>query len=243
MNIMRDTIWQFIFGFTGIGIAVLVYFLQRRKKSLSYQVMSEAPLLTVKEGLEGNIKIFFGEKPVPNVHLIILRILNDGNIPILPGDFQNNLRFSFGQKTTVLSAEVTDALPRTFKPNVTIESDRVVFQPTLLNGGDMATLKLLLAGYNSTIECDSRIVGVKDVKRVNENFNLSGLYTSIGAILFITGVVLFSVLFYGWAPYDIGFAFRYPKFILQFAFYTILVFVGLTLVVFGIPRRVKDPTR
>lgn len=243
MDILRDTVWQFVFGFLGIGIAVLIYFLQRRKKSLSYQVISETPLLTVKEGLEGNIKILFGEKPVPNVHLVVLRILNNGNIPILSNEFQNDLRFSFGQKTTILSAEVTDTLPKTFKPTIAIESDCVVLQPTLLNGGDMATIKLLLAGYNNKIECDSRIVGVKDVKRVNESFNLSGIYTSVGIILFITGVVLFSMLFHACASLSIGYLFRQWFFILQFVFYTILVFAGLVLVLLGIPIRAKGQIR
>ncbi len=243
VNILRDTIWQFIFGLLGIGIAVLIYLLQRNKKSLSYQIVSEAPLLSVREGLERNIKILFGEKPVPNVHLVVLRILNDGNTPILANDFQNNLRFSFGKNTSVLSVETLETAPKTFKPEVVIESNCVVFQPTLWNNGDMIAIQLLLGGYNNLIECDSRIVGVKDVKREKEGFSLSGIYTSMGIVLLFTGIVLFSVLFYGWSSFYISFAFQHWIFILQFVFFTVLVFAGLVFITLGLPKKIKDATR
>jgi hypothetical protein len=243
VNFLRDTIWQFIFGLLGVGIAVLIYFLQRHRKSLSYQIVSEVPLLSVREDLGGNIKILFGEKAVPNVQLVVLRILNDGNTPVLANDFQNNLRFSFGQKTSVLSAEVIETVPRTFRPVVAIESNCVVFQPALWNSGDVATIRLLLGGHDNLVECDSRIVGVRDVKKVKEGFNLSGMYTSMGIVLLFTGIVLFSILFYGWSHLSIGFAFRQWIFLLQFAFSTILVIAGMVFVVLGLPIRIKDTTR
>ncbi len=233
MDFLRDTIWQFVFGLLGIGIAVFIYLLQRRKKSLSYQVISEAPLLTVREGLEGNIKILYGEKLVPDVHLVVIRILNNGNTPILSSDFEENLQFSFGQKTAILSAEVTDSLPKTFKPAIDVEADHIVLQRTLLNGGDEATIKLLLAGYNNTIECYSRIVGIKDVKRTSESFNLSGMYKSMGIVLFATGAILFSILFYNWSNFRIDFIFSRPIFVFQFVFYIALLFTGLTLLILG----------
>jgi hypothetical protein len=99
IEFLRDSIWQFICGIGGIGVAVLIYFLQRRKKSLPYQVLAATPLLTVNEELKGKIQVTFEGTPVQNVHLVLLKILNNGNVPIASSDFELPLSFSFGEKS------------------------------------------------------------------------------------------------------------------------------------------------
>jgi hypothetical protein len=240
---LRDTIWQFIFGFLGIAVAILVYLSQRRKKSLSYQVVSETALLTVQEGLEDKIKILFGENPVRDVHLVVLRILNDGSIPIVAGDFAESVAFSFGKDATVLSAEVIDTVPKTLKPTVTSEAGRVVFQPTLLNGGDVVSIKLLLAQYKKTIECSARIAGVRDVKRVNEGFRLSGIYPVIGLLVSVSGIVLLSALLRIHADASIRLAFFTPAFVLQFIIFIALSLVGIMILLSGTQIGGKNRTR
>src|SRR5690242_20678356 len=125
MNILRDPIWQFISVFLASVDFVFNYFTTRRKKSLSYHVISETALLKkMDEGFREKIKILYKEKPdeektiqIPSAHLIVLRILNDGNVCILPNDFYGSIiGFSFGKETTVLDFKIKDTFPEDLTP-------------------------------------------------------------------------------------------------------------------------------
>jgi hypothetical protein len=90
MEFLRDPIWQFvgaIIAVIGVIAAVWIYSLQKSKKSLSYNILASNELLTASEEIRGRIKILFDKKPVENVHLLVMQITNDGNLPILPADF------------------------------------------------------------------------------------------------------------------------------------------------------------
>lgn len=50
-EILRDPVWQFIgaiFALAAIVIVVIIYWMQRQRKSLSYEIISCTPLLSVK---------------------------------------------------------------------------------------------------------------------------------------------------------------------------------------------------
>ena len=56
IELLRDPLWQFvgaILGFVAIGITIIIFWLQRTRKSLSYEILSNTSLLTIKEELEG----------------------------------------------------------------------------------------------------------------------------------------------------------------------------------------------
>ena len=147
-------------------MSVYLFILQRKKKSLSYQVLSSTDLLTVNEEIKGKIKILYEEIPIQNVSLIILRIINDGNLPITSSDFERPISFSFGSESSILSAEIIDKSPSTLKPDLKPDTSQIGLIPVLLNNKDSITVKLLVSGFAGRIEPDARIVGVGEIKRI-----------------------------------------------------------------------------
>ncbi len=121
MEFLRDPIWQFvgaILAVIAITISIYFFYLQRTKKSLIYDVLLDYPLLSSKSDLENRVQILFDDKYVSNVYIFVLRIYNDGNVPILPIDFIEPLRFSFGDNSEILEMEIVENNPTNFKAQI-----------------------------------------------------------------------------------------------------------------------------
>lgn len=164
---LRDPIWQSIgaiIAILAIIISVYIFLLQRNKKTLAYDVLLNVPLLTKKEGLEGRIKIRFDDNYVENIHLIALKVSNEGNIPILPTDFVEHLRFTLGEANRVLGAEVSSLTPPELSPKITTKGSTIEVEPLLLNSGDSFLIKLLLTKPGTNIQANARIVGVSKIQ-------------------------------------------------------------------------------
>ena len=205
MELLRDPIWQFIgalLALAGIVAGVRIYQLQRKEKKLSYEVLVDNELLTSSEELQGKIRIFFGKKTVQNVHLLIVKITNDGDIPIAPSDFYEALTFLFSDTTKLLSVEVTECYPISLKVEVQHNNNCVFISPVLLNNGDFFTLKLMLSQYDGNLKVTSRIIGVDSIQdtkaselsgRNRKLLTISTIFIAIG-ILSLILVIGFSIV-------------------------------------------------
>lgn len=173
IEIFRDSIWQFvgaIIAVIALGISVIFFILQRNKKSLSYDVLSNISLLYAREEIQDELQILYKGISVKNVSLLILKIINDGNQPIKTTDFEKPLSFTFSQNTQVLSAEVFKVSPENLEVVIENQNDRITLNPLLFNNGDFISLKIILNNFERKIKADTRIIGVKDVKHV-KNFS------------------------------------------------------------------------
>jgi len=178
MDILRDPIWQFmgaLLALVAIVVAIYIYFLQKYKKSLSYTILTDNELLTTSEELHGKIKIFFGKTRIQNINFLAIQIKNEGNVPILPTDFYEKLSLSFGSKTKILSAELTERYPDTLKPILRVETTTLLIDPILINHEDYFTIKVLLSQYDNQIKVGGRIAGVKSIRKAI-NLENSPLY-------------------------------------------------------------------
>jgi hypothetical protein len=186
---LRDPIWQFIgavLAIIAIIISIYLYYLQRNKKSLSYDVLLDYRLLSKESGLERRVQILFDGETVRNVSVFAVRIFNDGNIPILATDFVEPLNFSFGTNSKILEAEIAECYPPSLKPAIIINKNGVTLEPLLLNGGDSIILKLLLSKNRDHYESNARIVGVSRLRKgsiSNKYFS----YAVFGLILALLG--------------------------------------------------------
>ena len=170
MEFLRDPIWQFvgaIIAVIGVIAAVWLYLLQKNKKSLSYNILASNELLTASEEIRGRIKILFDKKPVENVHLLVMQITNDGNLPILPSDFYEPIRISFGEGSKILSAETTNRFPDSFQQELNIEGNSLSIVPTLINSKDTLVIKFLLAQYSNGLKIGARIAGIGQITTGN----------------------------------------------------------------------------
>lgn len=169
MDILKDPLWQFIIlaviAVIGIVVAVIPLW-QKNRKRLSYEIITSNELLTASEELEGHIEIRFNNVPVRNVHLLVVKLTNDGNVPILETDFYESVVFYFGKNTRILSEEIIENSPETFRPTFITDDDSTILevQPTLMNGHDSFTIKFLLTQYtDGEMKISGRIVGVKEI--------------------------------------------------------------------------------
>lgn len=187
---LRDPFWQFVgavFALATLAASVVFYFLQRTRKALSYEVVSRTSLMSVKEEVKGRVQILFDGTPVSDAHMIIMRVTNAGNVPIVPSDFLRPVKFGFGETVQILSAEVMETNPDNIEHSVEVDTGAVMLTPVLLNGGDSITLKVLLAQYEGEIDVDGRIVGVKHVQTAREPL-LPFVTMLIGIVMTMGGI-------------------------------------------------------
>jgi hypothetical protein len=168
-ELLRDPLWQFVgvvAAFGAIIISIVLFMKSRSRKSLSYLVVSITPLLSVKAEIKRDLQILYKGKPIEQVHLIIIKVINSGNVPVIAKDFERPFSLIFGEEAQVLTAEVVKTVPDVLRPSIKFEARKVVLDPILLNGGDSITLKLLVSRLSCGFSVDARIVGVREIKEL-----------------------------------------------------------------------------
>lgn len=164
---LRDPIWQFvgaILTFVSVFISLILYWVDRRHKALSYEVISENLLSAIGEEFKERARIVFEGKPVQSIYKIVIRVINSGNVPILPVEYVDPVNFRFGKEAQILAAEIVRTNPSNLQDSteIIIERTRAILKPALLNMGDSITFTALIGQYSQTT-VDGRIVGVREI--------------------------------------------------------------------------------
>jgi hypothetical protein len=186
VSFLRDGIWQFvgvILSIIAISVTVIIYFRQRKLKEISYEIISESSLLSVSKEVEGKLQILLDGQPVKGVHLILFRIANTGNLPILPSDYLKNLNILFDGNANILSAEITNLIPKDIDTTINVIDKSISFSPSLLNSEDTIVLKVLVSEFNGNIDVVGRIAGIKNIKRLRSSVSYSSKFYVIASIL------------------------------------------------------------
>ncbi|MGH2605063.1 MAG: hypothetical protein ACRDG5_00590, partial [Anaerolineales bacterium] len=97
--------------------------------------------------------------------LILLRIENTGNQPILEGDFNQPIRLSISPTAAIGEVSVQETRPTgiLLTPSL-ISSSEVRLSPTLLNPGDQAIIRILAVNNHGTLSIDARIAGLPQLE-------------------------------------------------------------------------------
>lgn len=214
-EILRDPMWQFVGVLVTIIIGVISLIIvsaERRKKVLSYEIISSTSLISVRQEIRDKLKIVYQGKIISQLYLNLIKIINSGNLPITASDFAVPVTFVFKNGTEIITAEVSGKKPAGLEATVAYTDTQVVLKPTLLNSGDSVEIKVLSTGQGDVTSVNGRIIGVKEIKKVSSHGRLymsmaiaglllftvgelMGIYDlSLGWLLFILGVFLF---FYG----------------------------------------------
>jgi hypothetical protein len=193
LELLRDPAWQFVGAVIGLAALVamfLVYWLQRQRKAIAYEVVSKNQLLTVREELEGRLQVMYEGQPARDICLLVLKLLNTGNVAIATADYERPVSFSTGPSSKILSAAVTEVDPDNLVVVLKSEESRVVIEPVLLNSKDSITLKLLVSDFSGTISTDGRIIGVKAIEHRGETTGYHTLLMAFFVICIAIGVYL-----------------------------------------------------
>lgn len=155
--------WQGIGVLVAILLTISGWWWQQSRKELSYEVVSQTPLVSLEDPTSQQLQVLFNGKPVSDPNLIVLRVQNTGNVPIPTTDYEKPLTFRFGQAVEVLSAEITNMTPPNLSASVNISSNSVELSPVLLNSDDEILLKVLVASSDININAYARIIGVGEI--------------------------------------------------------------------------------
>lgn len=197
-DIIRDPMWQF-FGVIFVVISIIVsgifFRLQRQRSALSWKIISNTPLVRINSEVKGNLQVLFNGNPVKDIQLIIIKIINTGNVSIKSGDYERPLNLNFDENAQILAAEVIETNPNNIEVSANIEEREVFISPTLLNKGDSFTIKILVNQFNNQILIDGRIVGVKEIQKIVEKDITTDLkFLIIGILIGMITAVISSII-------------------------------------------------
>lgn len=190
--IFRDPIWTFVAAIVAVLaliVTIIIFVSQKRKKSLSWVILSRTELLNNRQEIEGKIKILFEDKEIKDVSLIIIRMLNSGNVPIAASDYEENLRINFGENAKIILAEITSTNPEYLPVTYNIRKNLVEFFPSLLNSKDGFTLKILASEAARQPAVSARILGIRQITKLKEGSVLSVIFVTIGMLLMMAGPI------------------------------------------------------
>lgn len=192
-DILRDPIWQFvgvILSFAALFFTFYFYKKQFSSKRLSYDIRTSTSVLSVRADMKGKLKVLFEGKEVSNVQLLIIRLLNSGDMSIVPSDFEQPVSLSFGDFAKVLTFEVTETSPSNLEALISLKDKLVILKPLLLNQRDWIDIKIVISGYPE-VKVMGRLVGVNIIENLatkERRFNI--------VLVFINGFFIFLALIF-----------------------------------------------
>lgn len=196
LEILRDPMWQFIgafFTIIAVIFTIIFFKMQHRHKAVSYKTLSYTPLV-IKDEIGEKLQIVFEGKLVEDVNLSVIKIYNTGNTPIVSNDYERPINLYFGENSQILTTEVIEKNPDTLEVSAHIEGTRVILDPLLLNQKDSITIKTIFSQSDKSINnviIDGRIVGVKEIKKISENFYLQLIgFFFIGGSMGMVGSII-----------------------------------------------------
>jgi hypothetical protein len=182
-----------------IVVPIIVSRLERRKKSLAYEILANTSLISIRDEIKDELQILFRGKPAESLHLILVKIINNGNVPIVPTDHIRPLSLSLGGMAEIHAVEVIESHPEKLEASVQVNENEIVLEPLLLNNGDWITLKVLATGLTDTPHVSARIIGVQSVRRVSSS-NVIRVGVPMRLIRFVLVFITFSYLAWQYFP-------------------------------------------
>jgi len=172
-GILTNLMWPIIgtiIALVAIFISIILFYFGKKTKRLSYDIVSNNPILLKKEDIKGKLEIFFNGKSVEDVYLIVIKLINSGNVPIETDDYEKPIVINFGKNAQILTVEVTETDPSGISVPIHTHKNKFEINPVLLNKSDSINFKILVSKFsNSDITFDGRIVGVKEIRKMTEN--------------------------------------------------------------------------
>lgn len=141
-------------------IAYYFYRKQKLQKILSKKIISITSLIS-KNGSTNELDIFYHGEKLNNPNVILIKFINNGNIPIQSSDFVKPIIISFNDINKIISSEITDL-------TTTQTDSEVIIKPLLINIGEYFIVKIIVDGVLYQTNFNTRIVGIKSISEYKE---------------------------------------------------------------------------
>lgn len=207
MSFSIEILLGFLAVIAAITVPLIIFFLQKSKKRLAYEIVSNTQLVGVKSEVQNKIKIYYENKLVENVHLLLIRIINNGNQSISIGDFAKRIDINLGNNLNILTCEILRQYPDNLDVNVIKVVDSIQIEPLLLNPKDNFTIKILLSDYKENFEVSARIEGISKIEVYKEPqplLNITLMLTFIPFLIVMITRIFFEDTFKNYFGFDIS---------------------------------------
>ena len=184
MNVELNTILTASGLLVTIAFGYFQWWLNRKR--FSFGVLSNNLLSSADEEIQDEVEIRYKNVRVKDVRLIVIRMTNDGSVPIRKEDFEQAIEVSF-PRATILSVELADKSPRNLKIPFTSGMDWFEVAPALFNAGDYVDFKILISSYEENLEVDTRILNVPKITILEHEADNRSIFMSMFALLVTVG--------------------------------------------------------
>jgi hypothetical protein len=160
-----------IIGLVAIPLAVLGLIYSKRQlqvKELTIQYLVNSPAVTIRMRLEG-LKILLNDREIKSLNVVLVRIINSGNIAIKKSDYEHDTKIEVGKDAKIFIADVYRTEPKNLIEEVETSADdtSMSIKPLLLNKGEWIELSMIVENPNKIITANARIADTK-VKETNK---------------------------------------------------------------------------
>lgn len=176
----NNPVWQFlscvIAAFSFLLYSYSIYdalIINRSQKSLKIDIAHCNTVIPLKGPTPKGFEIFYDGKKIDEASVIGVRILNIGNIPIVPNDYEKPINIKLPPTVKILSASVDSVHPKDLKPKITlINESEISIGPLLLNPLDNFEIDILAINIPDSIADEisitGRINGIKELSIFKE---------------------------------------------------------------------------
>lgn len=199
-ELLQDSTFKAILSVLAIisPASFFIYWKQRKRKSLGYELLSIMPLSSVDSNTllsyrQIGLQITFNNEIISHAHFITVRITNTGNVPIKKEDFDEPITLYFGEKAKVLAWRGGGQNPE-IQIKLKIEPQRVIVEPILLNDKDSFLIETFVSDFIGKVRVLGRIVGVKEIKDTSGGLPISREEELVNEALFLS-IVIFLLAF------------------------------------------------
>lgn len=184
--------WKVILAAVSLMVALvaLVYFQWwRNRKRFSYEILSDVVLVSAEKEIRDKLEIRFEGQPVKNVQLLVIKLINDGYVPIKRDDFEKEVKFQF-PRAKILTAEKIHFNPENIGTQLSYRDDWLTIDPVLFNRKDYIKFKLLLSDYTG-MTIDARIVGITKIGRLKTRLYQTRILQALAVLATLTFISFF----------------------------------------------------
>ncbi len=166
LEFLRDAVWQFVgalFTLAAIGVSVWVYIAQTPRKRLLIERVARVPLVTIGADRIPGLQITIDGRKIEKATVVLIRITNSGKVPLMAGDFDQNITLDFEAGAVVLDAQIADTQPKHLPITTDHSANLVTFSKNLMNPGDTFLCRVLIQDSSGNYVPKARVAGVREI--------------------------------------------------------------------------------
>ncbi|HEY9784162.1 MAG TPA: hypothetical protein V6D17_02085 [Candidatus Obscuribacterales bacterium] len=198
-----------------IVVSSTLWYLNKQKKRISYQVLRREALVNVKGPARRKLKVTYDGQHVEDAYLILMRVFNSGHITVNLSDYHSPLTIQVNPGAKILLADVADTFPADLDDRIRddngvprslvreFNTESVVLRSVLLNPGDEITVQLLARDLKGRISVSGHIQGISRIHEWKPGDIAKPALTYTGAAVMGTALLLSKPMLPGIATLDL----------------------------------------